>query len=476
MCLGCILHCQMHETCWLALGWGSAGGLSAFTAALLWGPWPWLLLGPWQPPRGPLRFPALVKAFKALNGLSYLPGPRGWAPHLACSWCVPAGRWPRWWVTRRRQGWSRSPSSGSGEHLTPLQLAAPSTGQRPDVSTDASRRLMESGLLSVLLASASCVLCPEGCICTAGAVLPVQPPRAPCALSAGCVLPAHTPSLKRSRSAVCPSAWPRPLFIAQSSLCPQVRPQYRVQPAEQDHLQLLPLPLDGVGGARGGGPGLLHHRLPAGPEEDVLWQGKCCHRRRAGQSRVAGGCCAGRCGSSRLLPGATDDGKTCSVLCRLVVHAVSVRGLKESCLCCTLAVSRPALCRVAGCCAGFSASLHSKPGQGGLRSPAQRLPSCPSLNLHPVAVIIRAALGVVCPLCCSLELKVSTVTSSAALHQNLSTGLRSIVSFRRCCLLSARRILIIRCLTTWRRPKTTLLHFCYRCVLASKFAVPQATR
>ena len=198
---------------------------------------------------------------------------------------------------------------------------------------------MASGLLSVLLASASCVLCPVGCICTAGAVLPVQPPRAPCALSAGCVLPAHTqcvhiPELKP----VCcvPFCLATPPLTAQSSLWLQVRPQHWVQPAEQDHLQLLPLPLDGVGSARGGGPGLLHHRLPAGPEEDVLWQGKCCCRHRAGQSRVAGGCCAGRCKSSRLLPGAKEDGKTCSVLCKLVVHAVSVRVLEESCLCCAL--------------------------------------------------------------------------------------------------------------------------------------------
>lgn len=41
-------------------------------------------------------------------------------------------------------------------------------------------------------------------------------------------------------------------------------------PAEQGHLQLLPLPLVCVHGARGGGRGVLHHRVHPGRQEGLL--------------------------------------------------------------------------------------------------------------------------------------------------------------------------------------------------------------
>ena len=58
-----------------------------------------------------------------------------------------------------------------------------------------------------------------------------------------------------------------------SLLDAQVWPEHRLQPEEQGHLQLLPLPLDGVGHPRGGRRRLLRADLPAGLQEGLLRQG-----------------------------------------------------------------------------------------------------------------------------------------------------------------------------------------------------------
>ena len=55
----------------------------------------------------------------------------------------------------------------------------------------------------------------------------------------------------------------------------QVRPEHWVQPEEQSHLQLFPLPVDGVGHPRGGGRRLLRPHLRPGLQEGLLRPGAC---------------------------------------------------------------------------------------------------------------------------------------------------------------------------------------------------------
>ena len=64
--------------------------------------------------------------------------------------------------------------------------------------------------------------------------------------------------------------------------------------AEQGHLQLLPLPLVCVHGARGGGRRLLHRRIPPGRQEGLLRAGALAQGWRACKPQACRCCCCAR--------------------------------------------------------------------------------------------------------------------------------------------------------------------------------------